>query len=684
MELKEKFLSWLFNESKEEKRIIQGIRERRVIEIDVDSFDKWSTSLDVSVWNEIKEDPEGFIEVVTEAFFENDTLNLALETYFFSPEEWEKLDIEKKKIEIKKAIRLVNFPENIKVNIEDCNRPMYDGKLVEVEGIIQYVSPITPFPHKAVLLCRDCGDKVVIDLDLDKSIPKSIYCPECGRVTQHEVDKIEYKPIQIMKVSEPIQAFVLPTALTVMLEGSFLDSTDPLKKKYVIGRNVRIVGIVRHYGKRKVKVYLSPISIEVLGEINIEITDDDLKKIKKLGNPDPIPKLVSSIAPGIIGMNIEKEALLLSLVGGNEYLKKGEVYRRGAIHILFVGEPSTGKSSIMEYIARTFPRAVFVTSGSLSQVGFGLALDRDPEFQTWLIRGGAAVQANQGILMIDEFQALPKAIIEEMKTAMSQQILTLAKAGINMRVKINTPIVGIMNPKGGTFDSYVSYIDQIDLPKDDKIALLQRFDLKFAIKDVIDEERDSSVAEVVTGMRKISPPVDPDLLVKYILYARNMRPVMRKEVAEEIKRYYVTLRKKSVEGEKKISPRILETLRRLSEAVAKLRLHNEVTMEDFEEAKKLLVVSLKQFGYVSETGEISVDKAEGRMSKTEKSKLNKVLDVLDELSKVFGGKIPEEDFLARVEEVLGCGKLRAFEWLRKLKEEGYVMSPAPKLISRVV
>ncbi len=65
-----------------------------------------------------------------------------------------------------------------------------------------------------------------------------------------------------------------------------------------------------------------------------------LQRIVELSkHPDLLEKLTQSIAPGIIGHDEIKQALLLHLVGG---VPKDRL-SRGAIHVLLIGDPGTGK-----------------------------------------------------------------------------------------------------------------------------------------------------------------------------------------------------------------------------------------------------------------------------------------------------------------------------------------------------
>lgn len=102
--------------------------------------------------------------------------------------------------------------------------------------------------------------------------------------------------------------------------------------------------------------------------------------------------------------------------------------------------------------------------------------------------------------------------------------------------------------------------------------------------------------------------MDIALLKDYIGYARqNVHPILTEEASQALIHAYVEMRKAgSGRGLISAYPRQLESLIRLSEAHAKLRLSNTVEMEDVEEAKRLHREAIKQSATDPSTGIIDV------------------------------------------------------------------------------
>ena len=50
---------------------------------------------------------------------------------------------------------------------------------------------------------------------------------------------------------------------------------------------------------------------------------------------------------------------------------------------------------------------------------------------------------------------------------------------------------------------------------------------------------------------------------------------------------------------------------------------------------------MKQVGYDPDTGKVDIDKVEGRTSKSERDKINIIIDVIKELSDEYEGSAPK-------------------------------------------
>jgi DNA replication licensing factor MCM4 len=104
--------------------------------------------------------------------------------------------------------------------------------------------------------------------------------------------------------------------------------------------------------------------------------------------------------------------------------------------------------------------------------------------------------------------------------------------------------------------------------------------------------------------------VDQDFLRDYILYARyNISPEVSPEAGEELVGGYLAMRGEGGRGGKTISatPRQLESLIRISQALAKMRLSTVVTAADVQEAIRLMRVATQTAATDPRTGTINMD-----------------------------------------------------------------------------
>lgn len=107
--------------------------------------------------------------------------------------------------------------------------------------------------------------------------------------------------------------------------------------------------------------------------------------------------------------------------------------------------------------------------------------------------------------------------------------------------------------------------------------------------------------------------MDLPSLVAYISYARKyIQPQLSDEAAEELTRGYVEMRKRgnSPGSRKKVitaTARQIESLIRLSEALARMRFSEVVGVEDVREAFRLLEVAMQQSATDHATGTIDMD-----------------------------------------------------------------------------
>jgi replicative DNA helicase Mcm len=586
--------------------------------------------------------------------------------------------------------RFKNLPERFNIRIRNL-RSDHIGKFICVDGVVRRASEVKPEVAVAIYECPDCGAKINVE-QTERTLKPPVVC-ECGRKGGFILVDRKLFDARWIFIEEPFEIVTgeRPGEVSVYLKEDL--TTPEMQRKTDPGNRMKVNGVVKEIrrvfrGKMKTQMdmyveanYIEPTEIEWE---EVMITDDDEKKIKSLAkDPDIYRKLVASIAPSIYGMDKIKEAVALQLFGGVPHNLPDKTRIRGDIHVLLVGDPSTGKSQLLKLISSIIPRGKYVGGRGATAAGLTATVVKDEEFGGgWMLEAGAMILANKGILAIDEFDKMSQEDQIAMHEGLEQQQISIAKASIVATLPAQVSVLAGSNPKFFRFDPYKSIAEQVNIPD----TLLARFDVKFALKDVPDKEKDEKLATHILETRlqpsRVTPEIPPEFLRKYIAYARkNCKPEMTREAAEKIKNFYLEMRSLYAGETIAITLRQNEGLMRLAEASAKVRLSEKVEVQDADRAIDVVKFSLEELGYDYETGKIDIDRTEG-VSASQRSKIHSILDIIDMLEKKLGKPVPKEEIIVAAEEQ-GIKTESTEEILRRLKTEGSIFEPKLNYVERI-
>lgn len=532
-------------------------------------------------------------------------------------------------------LQVCNMPAHYKKLIRDLtNKDL--NKLICIEGFVKARAFPKPKIIKAAFQCLRCGHITYVDEPDTKFEEPFAGCEEetCGKkgpfkLLIDESTFIDFQAIKLQEFPDSMKG-TKPYDITVQFKNELTGQLEA-------GDRVSIIGVLNPKqmtvkdGKSCLFDYiLSAVSIEKLdaGFDEYVLTEKDKEEAIELSKDPKIQNKISqSIAPSIYGYDEVKEALALQLFSGVRKKLPDETVLRGNINIAVIGDPGTSKSLLVRRTVSLSPRGVFTSGRSVSAAGLTAAVVKDELSDGWTLEGGAAVMASGGILGIDEIGHAKEEDKSALHEVMEQGTVTISKAGILATLKAECSVLAAGNPKKGYFEEYEPLPEQIGIAP----ALWSRFDMIFTVFDKADSYTDNVIAERVLTNHRIGgiiqnkekalqpqyseadlqreaestkAPIETEKLKKYIAYARSyIFPVAGPKVTKAIKDFYTAVRSMKLKNNNKpvpITVRSLEAIQRLTEASARMRLSNEITMKDVEFAKKLIVKSLQDIGYNEE------------------------------------------------------------------------------------
>lgn len=529
------------------------------------------------------------------------------------------------------------------------------GSLMAISGTITRTSEVRPELYRASFTCDLCSATIDNVEQLFKyTEPTS--CPSCENQSYWTLNIsksqfVDWQKIRIQENSTEIPTGSMPRTLDVILRGETVEKAKPGDKCKFTGTEIVIPDIsqlglpgvkpqsikenrqtsevntgvsgLRSLGVRDLTYKLAFYACHVssmskkldnegdeevsnnTGDENGEqeafltsLTDAEIDQLKSMVKDNYIyDKLVQSVAPAVFGHEVVKKGILLQLLGGVHKKTIDGINLRGDINICIVGDPSTSKSQFLKYVCGFSPRAVYTSGKASSAAGLTAAVVKDEESNEHTIEAGALMLADNGICAIDEFDKMDLADQVAIHEAMEQQTISIAKAGIHATLNARTSILAAANPIGGRYNRKLGLRSNLNMTA----PIMSRFDLFFVILDDCNERIDTQLASHIVDLHMlrdeaIDPPYSAEELSRYIRYAKTFKPKMTKDARNFLVEKYKELRSDDAQGLGRSSYRItvrqLESMIRLSEAIARANCTEEITPSFVAEAYDLLRQSI--------------------------------------------------------------------------------------------
>ena len=361
-------------------------------------------------------------------------------------------------------------------------------------------------------------------------------------------------------------------------------------------------------GKKHREPYFYCTSIVENGKTRtISVSPEDEAVIRQWVSERSVKQLMADLAkefaPIIEGHTKVKQAIILQTVGGIRIEEQG---KRGDIHILLLGDPGVAKSQLLDAAVRSSPGSRLYDCSQASQAGLVAAAEKIKDSfnsgESWGIKAGAlALTPDHAICALDEFHLLggkDKTVTESLNVALEAQEVRISKAAKGV-VRTRVAVLMAANPRtrNARFDpdSPTPLYEQAGI----KVNTMSRTDYIAVMRDLDDAYIDSSISSAMWDaadptMQILKTQVFPidNFMQKLVTLAKRIGVVHISPESKNFLQNTYNAARTNAGNEGKVTPRRNESLRRFVQALTRLSLQSEITIEHAKFAEKLMQTSM--------------------------------------------------------------------------------------------
>ncbi len=494
----------------------------------------------------------------------------------------------------------IKFPIN--VTLSQLTASDYEGEVVTFDAKVNNWSKIRTVTHRAIYKCPDCGDLItrkfkpkIKDKCGDDNVIYEFFKPS----ESEDVRRIIFR-----EIGDDFSDGKLPASISADVYGKTVWETE-LSDKVVVTGIYRSVPLSKQDGKISQEFIptIQVISIQNQKINRLEIPDMAL--MKKFQDLEDEGKLVEAIIDGfaynIYKKRMEKKALICSVIG-SQWIGQVGKGNPPMIHILFVGDPDTYKSTMMKYVINVSDNCVLADATTVSNAGIkAIAIKMDDG--RWSIMAGLLPEYHGGVVFFDEFGDMRGETYADLKAPMIDGRVSKHVAGENFSGIAETGVWGSMNPVEGVYDDTKTILE--NLAKLGK-PLITRFDAIFKFSIDFNNMYSNQISDHFDKCDYLDGKPEgllTDREIKLFLnYVKTLPIKITKEALTRNTEFFVEIKRKS-DDKQSVETRTKNAVMKFAVAIAKWHMSTEVNIKHVDEALELYKACLKTFGMHFETGE---------------------------------------------------------------------------------